>query len=299
MTMKRRKFIQVAGATAALGTLPAHLWAQDESNQIATRPIPSTGEALPVIGYGSSATFSGEDFAAASQLLDALRNAGGKFIDTWPAAQPTFGRYARETCSHDELFLATNLRGDSSESDLLAIEAAKKAQGKPVLDMLQLARPADFGAQWLRMQRWKEEGHARYIGLAIAGNSFYEIVESAIRDGADFVQINYSILEPESGNRLIPLADDFGVAVVTNRPFVNGRYFPMVQGRELPDWAAEFDCHSWAQFSLKWILGNPLVNCAITETTKVRHAVENLAAGLGRFPDEKTRARMQSLIGSI
>ena len=191
------------------------------------------------------------------------------------------------------------MRGESSESDLLAIEAAKKAQGKPVLDMLQLARPADFGAQWLRMQRWKEEGHARYIGLAIAGNSFYDIVESAIRDGADFVQINYSILEPESGERLIPLAHDNGVAVVTNRPFVNGRFFPMVQGRELPDWAAEFDCHSWAKFSLKWILGNPRVNCSITETTNIHHAADNLAAGLGRFPDDAARARMQSLIRSL
>jgi diketogulonate reductase-like aldo/keto reductase len=297
--MKRRKFLKGAGAVAGLASLPLSLSAQDVQEKIATRAIPSTGEPLPVVGYGSSAIFSGDDFAAASVLLDVLRNAGGKLIDTWPAAQSTFGRYAREHAGGDQLFLATNLRSDSAESDLAAIETAKQAQGKPVLDILQLARPGDFAAQWRRMKRWKEEGHAKYIGIATARSSHYGFVESAIEGGADFVQINYSVLEPESGERLIPLAHDNGVAVVTNRPFVNGRYFPMVSGKTLPEWAAEFDCQSWAQFSLKWILGNPLVNCAITETSKAHHAVDNLAAGLGRFPDETTRAKMQSLIRSL
>jgi len=296
--VNRRKFLQDAAASAALATLPLHLNAQEEQETIATRPIPSSGEPLPVVGYGSSAVYGGDDFTTAVELLHALRAAGGKFIDTWPAAQGTFGRYARENSAHDELFLATNIRTGTAASDLAAIETAKKAQGKPVLDMLQLARPDDFGAQWQRVKKWQAEGHAKYIGLAIARSSLYGIVEAAIEDGADFVQINYSMLEPESGERLIPMARDHGVAVVTNRPFVNGRYFPLVQGRELPAWAADFDCHSWAQFSLKWILGNPLVTCAITETSKVQHAVDNLGAGLGRFPDAAERARMQAFMRS-
>lgn len=297
--MYRRDFLKKVGASTAFAAFPSSILAQEAHGKIATRPIPSTDEQLPIIGFGSSPIFGIDSFASAADMLNALREYGGKFIDTWPAAQSTFGRYARENSSHDELFLATNIRTETSDADLATIAVAKKTQGKPVLDMLQLARPDNFNAQWKRIVRWKEEGHAKYIGLAIARNNLYGMVESAIRDGADFVQLNYSLLEPESGDSLIPMAHDNGVAVVTNRPFVNGQYFPMLQGRELPEWAAAFDCHSWAQFSLKWILGNPLVNCAITETTKLHHAIDNLSAGLGRLPDEQERARMQALIRSL
>ncbi len=147
------------------------------------------------------------------------------------------------------------------------------------------------------MQRWKQEGHARYIGIAATGQRFFDDVEWLLQNGEpDFIQINYSMLEPESGERLLPLATDKGVAVVTNRPFINGQYFPRVAGKELPEWAADFDCQSWAQFSLKWILANPQVNCTLTETTKLHHAVDNLSAGLGRLPDERERSRMQALM---
>lgn len=297
--MNRRKFLRNAGASVALATLPLQIGAQEAQQKIASRAVPSTGELLPIIGFGSSPIFNANSFDSAVPMLNVLREYGGKFIDTWPAAQPTLGRYARENSAHDELFLATNLRTETSELDLAAIDEAKKTQGKPVLDMLQLARPDEFNVQWKRMLRWKEEGHAKYIGLAIARNNLYGMVEAAIKNGADFVQLNYSMLEPESGDSVIPMAQESGVAVVANRPFVNGQYFPLVQGKELPDWAAAFDCHSWAQFSLKWILGNPQVTCAITETTKLHHAVDNLSAGLGRLPDQQERARMLALIRSL
>ena len=126
------------------------------------------------------------------------------------------------------------------------------------------------------------------------------MIESLLQsDTADFVQLNYSMLEPESGERLLPMARDKGVAVVTNRPFVNGAYFPLVSGKTLPDWAAEFDCDSWAQFSIKYILANLAVNCVLTETNKTHHAVDNLSAGFGRLPDEKTRSRMLALLRSF
>ena len=295
--MNRREFVHATGAATALATLPRLAGAQD--TKIATRPIPASGEPMPVIGYGGSPVFSGDDFAASIALLDALRDAGGQYIDTWPQAQGTYGRYISEHAAPEDLFLATNVRSASAAEDLAAIRAAKLAQGQAVLDLLQLPQPDDFRAQWDRMRRWRDEGHVRYIGIAIARSSFYEIVEAAIRNGADFVQINYSMLEPESGERLIPLAADQGVAVVTNRPFVNGEYFPRVGGHELPAWAADFDCHSWAQFSLKWILGNPQVTCAITETSKLHHAVDNLGAGLGRVPDEAERSRMLAHLQSL
>ena len=298
--MNRRKFLQDAGAAVALATLPLEIDAQEAQGKIAMRPIPSTGELLPIVGFGSSSIFSGEDFAGAAALLDALRDMGGKFIDTWPPAQATFGRYARENSAHDDLFLGTNITTGNGDADLQALSTAKARQGKETLDLIQLPRPNNITAQWPIVQRWKQEGHARYIGIAATGQHFFDDVEWLLQNGKpDFIQINYSMLEPESGGRLLPLARDKGVAVVTNRPFINGQYFPRVAGKDLPEWAADFDCQSWAQFSLKWILANPIVNCTLTETTKLHHAVDNLSAGLGRLPDERERSRMQALMQSI
>ena len=298
--MKRRKFLHDAGAAVAVATLPLSIGAQDAGAKIATRPIPSTGEALPIVGFGSSSIFSGDDFAGAAALLDALREAGGTFIDTWPPAQLTLGRYAREYSAHDELFLGTNIAPRDANANREALATAKARQGKDTLDLIQLPRPTDINWQWPVVRQWTEEGHARYIGIAVTGQQFFDDVEKLLQSGeADFIQINYSRMEPESGDRLLPLASDKGVAVVTNRPFMNGQYFPRISGKELPAWAADFDCHSWAQFSLKWILANPIVNCTLTETTKLHHAVDNLSAGLGRLPDDSERARMQAYIRSL
>jgi len=298
--MNRRKFLCDAGAAVALATLPIKTGAQEAQGKISMRPIPSTGELLPIVGFGSSSIFSGDDFAGAAALLDALRDMGGKFIDTWPPAQATFGRYARENSAHDDLFLGTNLTTGKGDADMQALSTAKARQGKETLDLIQLPRPSNITAQWPIVQRWKQEGHARYIGIAVTGQRFFDDVEWLLQNGEpDFIQINYSMLEPESGERLLPLATEKGVAVVTNRPFINGQYFPRVAGKDLPEWAADFDCESWAQFSLKWILANPQVNCTLTETTKLHHAVDNLSAGLGRLPDERERSRMQALMQSI
>ena len=298
--MNRRKFLCDAGAAVALATLPLKTGAQEAQGKISMRPIPSTGELLPIVGFGSSSIFSGDDFTGAAALLDALRDMGGKFIDTWPPAQATFGRYARENSAHDDLFLGTNLTTGKGDADWQALSTAKARQGKETLDLIQLPRPNNITAQWPIVQRWKQEGHARYIGIAVTGQRFFDDVEWLLQNGEpDFIQINYSMLEPESGERLLPLATEKGVAVVTNRPFINGQYFPRVAGKELPEWAADFDCQSWAQFSLKWILANPQVNCTLTETTKLHHAVDNLSAGLGRLPDERERSRMQALMQSI
>jgi diketogulonate reductase-like aldo/keto reductase len=298
--MYRRKFLKGAGASVALATLPLHIGAQETQGKIATRPIPGTDEQLPVVGFGSSSIFSGDDYAGAAAMLDTLRNIGGKFIDTWPPAQATFGRYARENSAHDELFLGTNLSIGNGNANIRALTNAKETQGKETLDLIQLPRPTDVSTQWPIVRRWKEEGHARYIGIAVTGQRFFDDVESVLQSGEpDFIQINYSMMEPESGERLLPLAHTKGVAVITNRPFMNGQYFRRVLDKELPEWAADFDCESWAQFSLKWILANPIVNCTLTETTKLHHAVDNLSAGFGRLPDEQQRARMQAFMRSI
>ncbi len=295
--MNRRKFLQDAGAAAALMTLPIGVDAQAIAEKIAARSIPSTGEELPMVGFGQSVSFRQNDFENSTVLLDALRDLGGKFVDTGTSAQRLLGRYMQENSAHTDLFLGTNIRTPDAATDLQVITTFQESLGKEVLDLLQLQRPNDFRAQWPRMQRWREEGQARHIGVAVSGDGFFDMIETLLINGEpDFIQINYSMLEPQSADRLIPLAQDKGVAVLTNRPFVNGDYFGLVKDRELPAWAADFDCHSWAQFSLKWILGNTAVTCTLTETSKVQHAIDNLSAGLGRLPDAATRDRMKLLL---
>lgn len=295
--MNRRKFLQEAGAAAALMTLPIGVDAQAIAEKIAARSIPSTGQQLPMVGFGQSVSFRQDDFENSTVLLDALRDLGGKFVDTGTSAQRLLGRYMQENSAHSDLFLGTNIRTPDAATDLQVITTFQESLGKEVLDLLQLQRPNDFRAQWPRMQRWREEGQARHIGVAVSGDGFFDMIETLLINGEpDFIQINYSMLEPQSADRLIPLAQDKGVAVLTNRPFVNGDYFGLVKDRELPAWAADFDCHSWAQFSLKWILGNTAVTCTLTETSKVQHAIDNLSAGLGRLPDAATRDRMKLLL---
>jgi len=299
--MNRREFICEASALGAALSLPYAVSAKNvQTKEMAMRPIPGTGELLPIVGFGNSESFRNGDYENSRKLLDVLVDSGGSFVDSWSSSQKVLGRYMHEHGAKNKLFLATNVGAKNAKESNAAIRYAKEMQGKAVLDLLQLPNPSDFETQWRLMRNAKDEGHARYIGLAISRKRYYDMVESSIRSGKiDFIQLNYSILETGSGERLLPLARNKGVAVVTNRPFVNGEYFPLVRDRKLPAWAADFDCHSWAQFSLKFILANPAVNCVITETSKTRHAIDNLSAGFGRLPDEKTRKKMLQLMQSF
>ena len=298
--MNRRKFLRDTSTVAAALSVAHSNWLlATEGEKIAARPIPSSGEQLPIVGFGNSSLFREGDYVGSTKLLDVLREHGGRYIDTWSSAQDIFGRYVREHDAGGEFFFGTNSGARNSQDMNAAIARAKDAQGIEVLDLLQVPNPGNFESQWRLIREAKDAGHARHIGIAISRPSYYEIVESLIQSGAtDFVQVNYSMLEPQTGDRILPLARDKGVAVLVNRPFLNGQYFPLVKDKALPDWAEEFDCHSWAQFSLKYILGNPAVVCVLTETSKVRHAADNLSAGFGRLPDDKTRTRMQELMRS-
>ena len=164
--------------------------------------------------------------------------------------------------------------------------------GKTALDLMH-NYPEDAVPYWDTFRRWKDEGLTRYIGIARHRSEYYEMMMDLMETGTvDFLQVNYSPFETEAEDRILPLAMDMGVAVTINRPFLNGRYFDIVRGHDLPEWAAAFDCNSWAQFSLKFILSHPAVNCVLTETANPRHALDNLGAGYGRLPDEDERQRM-------
>ena len=299
--INRREFIQMASSSLALIPLayPVAL-AASEGKQLPTRLIPSSGEKLPVLGLGQSSAFRNGDLALSTELLDLLIEFGGQFVDIGGTSQQVLGQYMKKQQAHDQLFLGTNVFSSSEEELLDEIKQARNAQGKTTLDLVQMRSFDDIDRQWRRLLKAKEAGLTRHVGFATARKAYYEpLMKLMVAGTMDFVQINYSILEQDAADRLLPLAHDKGVAVVTNRPFINGQYFPLVSGRQLPEWAQEFDCHSWAQFSLKFILANPAVNCVLTETSKTKHAIDNLSAGFGGLPDEPTRQRMSSLIRSF
>ncbi len=292
----RREFLLCAGAMA----LDTPLALADDADRMLTRTIPSSGEALPVVGLGNSSVFSDNDYENSKLLLDVLRDKGGRFIDIHGASEEPIGRYMNEHDAHDDLFIGTNLYINDAMTGDERVQLSQSVQGKDPLDLLFLPRPSAIDRQWPQFRDWKEQGATRYIGVAATGPRFFDMYESLINSGtADFIQINYSMLEPQAGERLLPLARERGVAVIVNRPFSNGNYFPLVAGKSLPEWTAEFDCESWAQFSLKFILANPAVTCVITETSKSHHAIDNLSAGSGRLPDAATRQRMLELVTSF
>ena len=155
----------------------------------------------------------------------------------------------------------------------------------------------DLDMHWPNVLRWKDSGEARYIGVTVSSTQQHDQFESFMRaEPLDFIQVNYSVMEPGAEDRILPLARDLGMGVLINRPFMNGSYFGRVSGRSLPEWASEFDCASWAQFSLKYILAHPAVTCALTETTNPEHMEDNIQAAFGRLPDDATKRRMRELV---
>jgi diketogulonate reductase-like aldo/keto reductase len=269
----------------------------NDALQMLKRSIPGTDEALAVVGLGNAKPFGAGDYDLTGQLLDILLQRGGGYVDTSGAGRFTVGELMRQKQAHQQLFLGTNLAGQNSQALRAEINAVAKAQGGGVLDLVLSREPDDLLARSDEFQKLKQDGLTRYVGVARSNEQFYPPIMELMRAGAvDFIQINYSMLEPGAADEILPLAQEQNVAVIVNRPFVNGRYFPRVSGHELPEWAAEFDCTSWAQFSLKYILAHPAVNCVITETANPRHAIDNLGAGIGRLPDEATRRRMRQLI---
>jgi diketogulonate reductase-like aldo/keto reductase len=169
-----------------------------------------------------------------------------------------------------------------------------------VLDLVQIFSLTDLDTHWPSLKDFKEKGHARYIGVTVSEDSRHDALEAFMRrEKPDFVQMNYSITERAVEERLLPFAAERGVAVVINRPFMNGAYFDRLEGKALPEWAKEFGCETWAQFSLKYILSNPHFTCVLTETSNPKHMEENLATATGMLPNEAQRARMREFIATV
>ncbi len=288
----RRELLRAAGVSAAATALPA----VGSTPQMMARAIPTTQEPLGVIGFGNSKAFS-DDMTRTRELLSLLTEYGGSFVDAQRQARFNILENAP---ANAPLFINAYVNGADVKRDENAIGRLRQLRGGQPLELVTIALMDDLDKRIANLKTWRDQGHCRYIGIAQARVSSYEAIMKLMAAGSvDFVQINYSMLEREVEQRLLPLAADKGIAIVVNRPFLNGRYFSLVAGKELPAWAGDFDCHSWAQFSLKFILGHPAVNCVIAETSNPLHAVDNFTAGVGRLPDHETRIKMAALLQSF
>jgi len=285
--------VAATGAGSALG------WAAP-GGTLPTRPIPGTNEALPIVGFGNAMAFQEGNVALSRELLGILLDHGGSYVDTSEDSRFTVGRLVHEMHAEDRTFIASYIVQPDEAAARQDIASVIAAQGGGPLDLVLTRDVEGYGARVDEFKRIKGDGLTRYIGVARHRKEYHEAMMQLIRrDAIDFLQVNYSLLEPDAEERLLPLARDKGVAVVTNRPFINGEWFALVRGRPLPAWASEFDCSSWAQFSLKFILANPAVNCVLTETSNPLHALDNMAGGLGRLPDDRHRERMRRLVQSF
>lgn len=267
-----------------------------------TRAIPHSGEALPVVGFGTWQTFDiGADrgqFEERKKVLAALFEAGGKVIDTSPmygSAEAVVGELLREMGAHGQAFLATKVWTSGEAAGRRQMEASFAKLRTRSIDLMQIHNLLDWKTQLKTLRAWKAAQRFRYIGITHYTVPELDRLASIIRsERLDFVQFGYSLNVRAAEARLLPLAADLGVAVIINQPFDSGALFGKVRGKTLPAWASEFECASWAQFFLKYILGHPAVTCVIPGTAKLEHASDNVAAGRGRLPDAAQRQRMSA-----
>ncbi len=302
----RRLFLQAAGMlSAGFAVTPKVLFG--ETAKTITRPIPSSGEQIPVIGMGTSRTFdAGEDPAARKQLgqvLQSFFDNGGAVIDSSPmygSAETVVGDLLKSVSNKEALFAATKVWTYGKQDGIDQMQESMRRMGVDVMDLMQIHNLRDWKIHLPTLRQWKEEGKIRYIGITTSHGRAHAELEQIMRaEPLDFVQFTYSIGNRTVEERLLPLAADRGVATLINRPFQRGELFQRVKGKSLPDWSAEFDCRSWGQFFLKFIVSHPAVTCVIPATSKVHHMQDNMSAGFGRLPSEGMRRRMLNTFESL
>jgi diketogulonate reductase-like aldo/keto reductase len=272
-----------------------------------TRSIPATGERLPAVGLGTWQTFdvgpSAPDRANLQEVMRLFAEMGGTLIDSSPMygrSEEVAGELSAALGLQKKLFMATKVWTQGEQAGIRQMETSIREMGKRPLDLMQVHNLVDWPVHLKTLRRWKEAGRIRYLGLTHYTVSAYGELERLLRtEAVDFVQLNYNIGTREAAQRLLPLAADKGVAVIVNRPFESGALFTAVKNQSLPAWAADFDCQSWGQFFLKYILGHPAITCVIPATAKPHHLRDNMTAGYGRLPDAATRKRMEKHLQSI
>ncbi len=302
MSLTRRDILKLGAGTAAAalgGT------ARSAGGPLVTRPIPSSGERLPVVGIGTNRYRSGSeaDIAPLRETLKTFAAAGGKLIDTAPmygSSEVVLGQLIAELGIRKQLFLATKVYSNGREAGREEMNASLQRLRTDAIDLIQVHNLSDTTTQLASMREGRRAGRYRYVGVTTSRDSQYDEMEDVLKkEKLDFVQVDYSIDNRSAADRILPLALERGVAVLINLPFGRARLFSAVRGKPLPAWAAEFDCGSWAQFFLKYVIGHPAVTVAIPGTRRPEHVIDNLAAARGRLPDQALRRRMEQFFEAL
>jgi diketogulonate reductase-like aldo/keto reductase len=273
----------------------------------ATRPIPSTGEMIPVVGLGTWITFNvGDDRVlrdACKDVMAAFFEAGGRMIDSSPmygSSQPVIGYGLERLGRRDALFSAEKVWTSFAENGPAQIERSRRYWGVPRFDLVQVHNLVAWRAHLQTLSKMKAAGQVRYLGITTSEGRRHDLFEEIMRSQSiDFVQLTYNIVDREAEDRLLPLAADRGVAVIVNRPFREGALTRRLEGKPLPKWATDIGASTWAQFILKFIVSHPSVTVAIPATSSVDHVRENMAAASGPLPDRAMRERMAAYVREL
>jgi len=306
--MNRREFIKGGIALGAALALPdLDLFAQ--GMQLIQKKIPLSGESIPIIGLGTARRY--EEIKAEAEkipLRETIREfkeLGGKVIDTSPSygtAEAVVGEIVEGLKNREGLFLATkvSLRNLGREAGIEQIEQSFKKLRTNRIDLIAVHNLRDTQTQLRTLREMKQAGRIRYVGITTSFENQYQEFEQTIKNETlDFIQVDYALDNRNADERIIPLAGDRGMAVMINLPFGRGRLFNAVQGKKLPEWTSEFDCKTWAQFFLKYIVSHPAVTCAVPGMAKAEYVVDNLGAARGRLPDAAMRRRMEKFIDGV
>lgn len=296
-SMTRRHF----SALAAAALWPLSGLGQGKDDTLVMRAIPSSGERLPAVGLGTAVVFNNDDAKirdTAAQILRTLLDKGGRLVDTastYGDAELVLGHAMPAAASRDKFFIATKLESpDAAELERSLTRLATRR-----IDLLQLHNVRNPEQSLAQFRTWKTQGVCRYVGITSTSERAYGAVESVLRrEKPDFVQIDYSLDNREVEERILPLAAEVRAGVLTALPFGRGRLFRAVRGKSLPEWSTDF-AESWAQFFLKYLLGDERVTAVIPGTSDPAHMADNLGAMRGRLPDAAERRRMVEFVRSL
>jgi aryl-alcohol dehydrogenase-like predicted oxidoreductase len=312
MTTRREWLLGMAGAGGMLALDSRFVFASE--GKLITRAIPSTGERLPIVGLGSSATFSqvarSEDVTALRAVLGKMVELGGTVFDTAPAygaSEEVAGKIAQELGLAKKLFWATKLNvagwgGGAADPDAARkqLETSFRRIGKPAIDLVQVHNMGDLRTQLPILREYKEKGRVRYIGVTTTIERQYaDLVRLMRNEPLDFIGTDYAIDERHAEETILPLARDKGIAVLVYAPFGRTRLWQRVKGRQVPEWAREFDANSWAQFFLKYVATHPAVTAITPATSRVANMADNMGGAVGRLPDAAMRKRMIQLVEAL
>ncbi len=313
--LTRRDYLKSSALIAAACTLPAELLRAFESRDLITRAIPKTGEKLPIVGLGSSATFrsvaQSDDVSALAAVIETLLENGGTVFDTAPsygASEEVSGQIARDGGMTDDIFWATKVnvvsRGGSGGADAVTARAQVERSfdriGKDPVDLIQVHNLADLPTQMGVIEELKEDDRIRYIGTTSTRASRYPDLEKAMHDyPLDFIGVDYAIDNRVSAERILPLAQELGIAVLIYVPFGRSRLFNRVSGMDVPDWAKEFGADTWGRFFIKYAAAHPATTCVTPATSKAKHMLDNIGAAYGELPDKAALRKMEELVDAL